>query len=183
VLSGCGSNTSSHTGSSVGRALWVATQTDQKVRSFAIDQAGSISPTAGSGGSLSTGLQPAAIALSPDRLTLFVANAGDDTVGLYTVDSTGALVAAGIPVQAGNTPSAMIVDSAYTLLFVADRGSDSIIVFSITPGALTLKTSFAVQTPAAPGGSGPVALAISPAGFSCTDNRKATPVIQKCFAL
>ena len=86
-------------------------------------------------------------------------------------------------------PVALAVDPAYNLLFVADKGSDAIMVFTISPvsfnspAALTVKTSFAIQTPAAGGGSGPAALGITPTGFSCVDNRTPNPLIRNCFAL
>jgi DNA-binding beta-propeller fold protein YncE len=179
---GCSNTSSSHASSSA-NSLWVASN-DHMVRSYTIDQTnGSIAPIGSDGDPISTGTQPASIALSPDRLTLFVANAGDNTINLYTIGSNGSLTSAGAAVQAGNMPSALAVDPAFALLFVADKGSDSILTFSILPGALVLKASFAIQIPAAAGGSGPVALAVSPSGFSCTDNRTPVPVIQKCFAL
>lgn len=181
AFNSCG--TSTRTGSqSATNPLWITTANDQKVRSYAINETNGSVSQIGSGAS-ATGLQSAAIALSPDRLTLFVANSGDNSISIYSINSDGSLTAAGVSTAAGNTPTALAVDPAYTLLFVANKGSDSIMVFSITPGVLTLKTSFPIQLPAAPGGSGPVALVVSPAGFSCTDNRAPTPVTQKCFAL
>ena len=175
---------------SLANYLWIATQNDQMVRSYAIDQANGSISAVGGGGAQATGMHPVAIALAPDRTTLFVANSGDNTVSVYAVNVDGSLASAGTPVAAGNTPVAMAVDSTYNLLFVADQASDSIMVFSITmvPPNLTsdtliLKSSFPIQTPAASGGSGPAALAITPLSFSCVDNRTQTPVVQKCLAL
>ncbi len=180
VCTGC--STTSHSNSN-SNPLWIASSNDQMIRSYTIDNSGSITAV-GSGDGVRTGLQPSSIVLSPDRITLFVANSGDNTISLYTLDSNqSSLTSAGPPAPAGNMPVDLAADPAYNLLFVADKGSDSILVFAITPGALTLKTSFAIQTPPAAGGSGPVALAISPAGFSCIDNRTPVPVTQKCFAL
>jgi 6-phosphogluconolactonase (cycloisomerase 2 family) len=161
------------------------------VRSYVIDQTnGSISAVAGGGGPQATGMQPVAIALAPDRTTLFVANSGDNTVSVYPVNPDGSLASQGTPVAAGNTPMAMAVDSTHNLLFVADQASDSIMVFSITPvstsqtsDTLILKSSFPIQTPAATGGNGPAALAITPLSFSCIDHRTPTPVFQQCLAL
>jgi len=183
AMSGCSAN--SHPASSTANNLWIATQNDQMIRSYTIDQTtGAVSSVGSNGGGVATGLQPGAIALSPDRITMFVANSGDNTISLYTINSDGrTLTPAGQPVSAGNTPVALVIDPANNLLFVADKGSDSIMVLNIAPGVVTVKTSFPIQTPAAPGGSGPNALALSPNGFSCTDNRTPTPITQKCFAL
>lgn len=183
MFTGCSTTTSHSSSNSNVNPLWIATANDKMIRSYAIDKSGSISAV-GSGQGVTAGMQPSSIVLSPDRITLFVANSGDNTISLYTVDSNqSSLTSAGPPVPAGNTPVALAIDPTHNLLFVADKGSDSIMIFAITPGALILKTSFAIQTPAAAGGSGPVALAISPAGFSCIDNRTAVPATQQCFAL
>lgn len=181
TFAGCSSTSQSPSTSNL---LWLATQNDKMVRSYTIDHAnGSISPVGNGGNPAATGQQPTAIAVSPDRLTLFVANGGDNTISLYTIQADGTLNSAGPSVQAGNSPRALAVDPTYNLLFVADEGSDSIAAFAISPGLLTLKTSFAIVSPPANGGSGPVALAVSPAAFSCVDSRTLVPVTQKCLAL
>ena len=187
----CSGGSAGSPSSSAANYLWIATQNDAMVRSYAIDQAsGKISAVGNGGGPRATGAQPVAIALAPDRTTLFVANAGDGTVSVYPLNLDGSLAASGAPVPAGNAPVAMAVDSTNNLLLVADQSSDSIIVFSITPvqpyltsDALVLKGSFPIQTPAAPGGSGPAALAITPLSFPCVDNRSPNPVVQKCLTL
>lgn len=184
AVTGC--NSSSAPPISTSNFLWVATQDDQMVRSYTIDHAkGTISPIGNGGSPVPTGQRPAAIALSPDRTTLFVANAGDNTLNLYVIRQDGTLNTAGLPVPAGGTsPKALAADTTNNLLFVADQGSDLISVFTMSPGLATFKTSFGIQSPEPSGGSGPVALAISPAGFSCTDIRiPQLPVVQKCFAL
>lgn len=187
ALNGCGSTTSNS--SAVVNNLWIATQNDRMVRSYTLDETTGVISPIGSGGPLATGTQPVAIALSPDRTVLFVANSGDNTVSMYNVNVDGSLASALTPVQAGTTPVALAVDSADNLLFVADQGSDSIMVFGISPAtfmspaALILKASFAIQTPAAPGGSGPAALVISPTFISCVDNRTLNPLLRNCFVL
>ena len=175
----CDSGSKSSRAPSAANYLWIATHDDQMVRSYVLDQtSGTISPVGTGGGPKATGIQPVAIALAPDRTTLFVANSGDDTVSIYPVNVDGSLASQGTPVAGGSTPEALAVDSTNNLLFVADGASDSITVFSIIPlqpyltsDTLILKGSFPIQTPAASGGSGPAALAITPLGFSCVDNR------------
>src|SRR5262245_16141332 len=67
--------------------VWVATAADQKVTSYTIDwQSGAIAAVS-SGAPASTGVQPSAIAASNDALNLFIANAGDDTIGIYARQS------------------------------------------------------------------------------------------------
>jgi DNA-binding beta-propeller fold protein YncE len=163
--------------------VWVTTASDQKIRSYTVDwRTGALWPVGGSA-AVATGSQPSAIAASKDGLTLYVANAGDGTVGVYTNISSGALVSAGPAVNAGSHPMALAVDPTGNLLFVADQGSDAILVFSTAPGTLAVKASFPVSTPAVTGGSAPIALAIAPTSFHCVDNRTLTPVTQNCYAL
>ncbi len=190
ALSCGGGSTPSHSPALL-NYVWITTQDDQMVRSYTIDQNnGTISPVGNGGSPKATGTQPVAIALAPDRSTLFVANSGDNTISVYPVNVDGSLASQGTLVAAGSIPVAMSVDSANDLLFVADQASDSIIVFSIIPvlpyqtsDTLILKATFPIQTPAALGGSGPAALAIAPLSFPCIDNRTQTPVVQKCLAL
>jgi DNA-binding beta-propeller fold protein YncE len=78
---------------------------------------------------------------------------------------------------------ALAVDPSGTFLFVADYGADGIMVFADSSGSLTLLASFPIQVPVAPGGSGPVALAVAPNGFPCIDNRTNVPMTRTCYAL
>jgi DNA-binding beta-propeller fold protein YncE len=165
--------------------MWIATQDDHMVRSYRINHgSGSISPVGSNGTPVATGTQPTAIALSRDGSNVFIANAGDSTVSQFVIGADGStLTPAFAPVRTGATPLAMAVDPAGAFLFVANYGADAIMVFGNSTGSLTLLTSFATQTPQPSGGAGPVALAVPPNSFPCTDNRTNVPVIRNCYAL
>ncbi|HEY8671239.1 MAG TPA: beta-propeller fold lactonase family protein [Terriglobales bacterium] len=173
--------------------VWVATQGDQMVNSFNINENnGAVSHV---GSAVATGVGPSAISIAQDGKTLFIANGGDNTVSLYTFNSDGSLM---VPCPSSTkcsivtappsqpplaSPSAMATDGANSLLFVANQGNDFISVFAITPGALTFKASFPVQTPSIQGGSGPASLAVSPASFSCLDTSTSPATSRSCFSL
>ena len=165
-------------------AIWVATQDDDMVKAYSINRSnGSISPIGNNGRPVATGAQPSAIAVSRDGTTLFIANAGDNSISVYLINSDGSLTVSGAAVPVGTAPKAMALDPTSALLFVANYGSDTIMVFTTTLGSVTLKSSFAIQTPVPSGGNGPVALAVTPNTFPCTDNRTATPVTRNCYAI
>jgi 6-phosphogluconolactonase (cycloisomerase 2 family) len=70
----------------------------------------------------------------------YAANAGDDTLSLYSIEcSTGALIAAGPPVRTGTLPQALVASPDGMHLYVANERSDDISAYaiSITNGALT----------------------------------------------
>src|SRR5436309_14982390 len=63
--------------------MWVATQGDQKVRSYTIRQNNGAINTNGSNGSpAATGVQPEAILIKPDRKIMYMENA-DETITAY----------------------------------------------------------------------------------------------------
>jgi DNA-binding beta-propeller fold protein YncE len=70
---------SSNPGGATGTGfIWIATEGDQQVRAFNINLSnGSIGQV---GNSQPTGVQPSAMALTPDGKTLFVANTSDNTI-------------------------------------------------------------------------------------------------------
>src|SRR5256885_4182979 len=69
--------------------MWVATQGDQKVRSYTIRQTnGTIAATGSDGSPVATDVQPTAMIIAPDGKSMFIVNAGG-TVTAYTVNSNG----------------------------------------------------------------------------------------------
>src|SRR5262249_8522770 len=129
--------------------VWVATSGDQKLSVFAVSLgSGATSPV---GSQVATGAQPSAIAMTPDRKLLFVANATDNTVAIYTINSDQSVKPACASAQgcttatvpSGLTPVALAVDPAGKFLFVANQGtfvdptSGTISVFSISGTTLT----------------------------------------------
>lgn len=151
--------------------MWVATQGDQMVRSYAISQNnGAINPIGSNGSPVATGAQPQAMLLTPDGKTMFIVNAGG-TVTAYTVNGNGTLSAAGSPVNAGSMPVALTTDPGGKFLFVANQGSASdvtsgtISVFAISGTSLALVGNpVPTELPGDVSGSGPSGLAVSPVG-------------------
>ncbi|MBV9342790.1 MAG: beta-propeller fold lactonase family protein [Acidobacteria bacterium] len=180
IMSAC--ITSSLPGSSAEFA-WVATEGDQKLTAFSVNATtGTVSQV---GSAVATGVTPLAIAMTPDGKTLFVANAGDGTIGAYTVNSDGSIKAQGTTPSQGQFPSALVVDPTGKLLFVANQGtftnntSGTVAVFAISSGQLSGKAVFPTETATSASGSGPAAVAVSPAAFSC----KTTQATQSCYAV
>jgi 6-phosphogluconolactonase len=182
LLNSCSASRS--TASMPTSAMWIATQDDQMVRSYRINHSdGSISPIGTNGSPVATGLQPTAIAVARNGPNVFIANAGDSSISQYVIGSDGSLTSAFAPVRTGSTPMGMAVDPSGAFVFVADYGANAIMVFGDSTGALTLVGSFATQTPLPAGGTGPVALAVAPNSFPCTDNRTNVPATRTCYAL
>src|SRR4051794_6687329 len=151
--------------------MWVATQGDQKVRSYTIRQNnGAINPIGSNGSPAATGVQPEAMIITPDGKTMFMANAGG-TITAYTVNGDGTLTASGSPATAGSVPVALAADPAGKFLFVANQGSASdvtsgtISVFAISGTSLTsVGNPIPTELPADVSGSGPSGVAVSPVG-------------------
>lgn len=119
--------------------VWVTTQGDQKVTSYAVNL--STGATSKIGSPAATGIQPAAIAMTPDRKALFVANAGDNTISAYTINNDASLKAAGSPVPVpGQQPVAIAIDPSGALVFVANEASGTVSVFSASGATLTPAT-------------------------------------------
>ncbi|MBO0910318.1 MAG: beta-propeller fold lactonase family protein [Acidobacteria bacterium] len=152
--------------------MWVATQGDQMIRSFTINQAtGQIFPITTTGSPVPTGVQPSEMVTSPDGKTIFLVNSGG-TVTAYTINQNGTLTAAGSGANAGQLPVALAVDPTGKFLFVANQGtlsdasSGTISVFSISGASLAevAGSPFPTGITGQVAGTGPSAVAVSPAG-------------------
>ena len=144
--------------------MWVATSGDQMVRSYTIQlDDGAVAQV---GDAIPTGVQPQAMAITPDGRFLFIANTGDSTIGMYTVTSNGSLSAVGTPQPSGQLPVALGVDPTGKLLFAANQGSSDVSVYNITEGGSFSSAAppTPLPTPSIALPSSPTALAISPAG-------------------
>lgn len=109
---------------------------------------------------------PVALAATPNRNFVYVANSTSNTVSGYTLDhASGNLAPVGNalpPTTVGTNPVSLGVDSTGQFLFVLNQGSNNILTFSIDPvrGILTAAGS-PVATPA-----NPQSLVVSPSsGF------------------
>ncbi len=173
IWNGCGGSSSVPSGNSL---IWVATQGDQKVRTYTIDQAsGSIDPVGNSNGNpAATGVQPTQMVITPDGKTMFIVNSGANgtagSVTAYTFNGDGSLAAAGSGVAAGETPISLALDPTGKFLFVANQGtaadvmSGTISVFTVSGTSLTSVGTFPTETAGDVSGTGPSALAVSPTG-------------------
>ncbi|MGH9504774.1 MAG: lactonase family protein [Terriglobales bacterium] len=169
TLSAC-NTTSSSTPTGTG-ALFVATLGDSSVSAFSIDlSAGTLTAN---GSSVATGGTPAAMILAPSGTVLFILNSGTNDISAYTVKSDGTLAAAGGSTATGGmTPLNMAMDSAGHFLFVANQGlqtdpaSGTVSVFAVKDATLTAVpgSPFQVAAPAAPSGTGPAGVAVTPDG-------------------
>jgi 6-phosphogluconolactonase (cycloisomerase 2 family) len=162
-------SSSSSTPGGIG-ALFVATQGDSSVSAFSIDlTAGTLTAN---GKSVASGTTPSAMVLAPSGKAAFIANSGTNDISAYSVQSDGTLTAASGTRAAGMTPLSMAMDSAGSFLFVANQGlqadpaSGTISVFAVqgTTLAEVAGSPFQAAAPAAPSGTGPAGIAVTPDG-------------------
>lgn len=146
--------------------MWVATTGDQMVRSYTVQlDNGAIAQV---GNAISTGVQPQAMAITPDGQFVFIANTGDSTIGIYAVKSDGSLSSVSSTPSSGQMPVALAVDPTGKFLFAVDQQSGDISSYGISESqsslSLTAKGPTPVPTPSISLASSPTALAVSPNG-------------------
>jgi 6-phosphogluconolactonase (cycloisomerase 2 family) len=142
--------------------MWIATTGDQMVRSYNINlETGAVTQT---GNSIPTGVQPQAMAITPNGQVLFIANSGDNSIRVYSVNSDGTLKAEGTTPSSGQLPVALAIDPTGSFLFAADQQSGDVSAYKISSTSLTALGATPTQTPLALSSAGPSALAISPTG-------------------
>jgi 6-phosphogluconolactonase len=189
-LTGC-ANSNNGTTTSHG-FMWVATQGDQKLTSYTISLSNGTVTQVAAG--VATGINPTAMAITPDAKTLFLADVDDncassgtpvycDRVRSFAVNSDGSLGTAGSPVQITTTSSTvplgmalgLAVDPTGTLLFVTHQGNSGVLgqagsvggtisVFSISGTTLNPGQVFSSALSGEVTGNGPVAAVASPSG-------------------
>src|SRR5579864_525496 len=164
--------TAKNPASSTTASMWVATAGDQMVRSYSINlTSGAVSQV---GNAVVTGVQPQAMAITPDGKTLFIANSGDSSISGYSINSDGTLSAQGATPSSGQLPVALAIDPSGKFLFVANQGvitdntSGTVSVFAIGSGSLTSQGSFPTELPSDTTGTGPSSLVVSPVTFPCS---------------
>ena len=109
-----------------------------------------------------TGISPSDIVLHPSGKFAYVANAGDNTISLYKIDSTGALTEVTPRTNTGRQPSALAMDPGGTVLFSVNNFTNDISAFTIDSGSGALTEAASSPTPTR--GFGPLRAAISPSG-------------------
>jgi DNA-binding beta-propeller fold protein YncE len=142
--------------------MWVATTGDQMVRSYTIQLDSGV--VAQVGDAIATGLQPQSMGITPDGRELFIANTGDSTIGVYTVNSDGTLKLQGTTPSSGQMPVALAVDPTGQFLFVADQNTSDVSAYQISSTSLAPLGALFLQTPSPAIPATPSALAVSPVG-------------------
>jgi 6-phosphogluconolactonase (cycloisomerase 2 family) len=106
------------------------------------------------------GNSPSSVVVHSSGQFLYVANAIDSTISLFTINSTtGALTEVLPRATAAIAPAFMTMDSAGSFLFVANQGSNDVSMFQIgSAGTLTQVSSVSV-------GASPAGLTLTSSGF------------------
>lgn len=152
-LSGCGS--SRH------QFVYITTPFNDSVTVYRVNSnTGSFSQVLGS--PYPTGVSPSSIVVHPSGKFAYVANAGDNTVSLYKISSTGALTEVLPRTNTGRQPSALAMDPAGTVLFSINNFDNNISAFAINAGTGALTAASGSPFPTR--GFGPLRAAVSPAG-------------------
>jgi 6-phosphogluconolactonase len=131
---------------------------------FAVNSAGALSTIPGSPfvvaarGQNGAGVQPSALAITPDGQYLYVTDQFAAGVYAYNLASgNGALSQlSGSPFAAGNQPAAITVDPTGAYAYVANSLDNTISAYSLDNGALSEFGTFAVSTQ-------PIAVLVDPA--------------------
>ena len=127
------------------------TSGDGQISTFAVDsESGAL--RRGAAIVSSGGVNPVAIAASPDYLNLYVANAGDDTVVHFTSSLNGVLTAKDT-VTLSEAPVSLAVSAAGTYLYVVS-GTDSATLTEYPLSSGTIGTPVAQQSLDVPGYGG-----------------------------
>lgn len=127
------------------------TSGDGQISTFAVDsESGALRKGAASVSS--GGVNPVAIATSPDYLNLYVANAGDNTVVHFKSSLNGVLTAKDT-VTLSEAPVSLAVNAAYTYLYVIS-GTDSATLTEYPLSSGTIGTPVAQVSLAVPGYGG-----------------------------
>jgi 6-phosphogluconolactonase (cycloisomerase 2 family) len=112
------------------------------------------------------------VAVHPSKKFLYVSNAVDNTISLYTIATNGEITEVTPRTNAGSTPAILAMDPAGAFLYEADWGSNSITVYAIDGSSGTLtqvpNPSTCVPSPStncsSPLGIRPLNIKLNPAG-------------------
>jgi len=116
--------------------------TDASAATLNVASIGSSGTLAPGAGSSQTGVQPVAMATTPDGKFVYVLNANSGTVSQFVVSTNGSLTQPALAIGTGLQPTAMAVDPQERFVVVANTNSGAgatLSVFSIntTTGVLT----------------------------------------------
>jgi 6-phosphogluconolactonase (cycloisomerase 2 family) len=102
------------------------TASQGSVSQYTVGADGSLTPmTPATVNTGSTHSEPNSLIVDPTSAYLYVANAGDSTVSLFTIGTSGALTSASTPMATGTFPFFVTVDPSGKHLYVANTGSST----------------------------------------------------------
>ena len=150
--------------------LYAAHNLDNVVSAYAVDASGVLTQN---GGTVSTGLAPAGLTVSPDGNFLYVTNSGTSSsvTGFAVCDnaSPACPVADGSltemtqsPFSAGLGPAYLTADETSKFLYVVDQQSNQVSAYTITAGTGALVAT--APSPNVSTGANPVWVTLSPDG-------------------
>jgi len=125
-------------GSTKRQTAYVTTPLNNAVTAFRVNtNTGDLSQVLGS--PYPTGISPTAARVHPSGKFAYVSNAGEDTISLYTIGSTGALTEVTPRTVTGDQPSDLLIDPSGQFLFTVNSAGNTVSSFSIDgkSGALT----------------------------------------------
>jgi len=145
------------------QTAYITTPQNSGVGAFRLDtNTGAFSQVLGS--PYPTGVSPTSVVVHPSGKFAYVSNAGENTISLYKIGSTGALTEVTPRVSTGpspSQPSALLIDPAGNFLYSINSAANTIAAFSISSsGVLTVVSNSPYQTL----GFTPIRGAIAPSG-------------------
>ena len=140
---------------------YITTPFNNGISAYRLDtNTGSFSQILGS--PYQTGISPTAVVIHPSGKFAYVSNAGENTISLYKIGSTGALTEVMPRTNTDQQPAALMMDPGGAFLFAANSFSNTITAYSITASSGALKL---ISTPSYPtSGFTPVRGTIAPSG-------------------
>ncbi|MFZ0638169.1 MAG: beta-propeller fold lactonase family protein [Candidatus Acidiferrales bacterium] len=102
---------------------------------------------------VATGANPKMVVVTPNGQFVYVVNAGDNTVSMYSAADTGVLTPLTPPtVPTGNLPQGLAVDSLGRFVYAANSNDNTVSMYTINPGTGMLTPT---TPPTFAAGSGP----------------------------
>ena len=149
-----------------GRYLYAVSDTVDAVRTFRIEDNGTLTGTGtGNQTDIATGRGPRAVAVDPLGRFVYVVNQNDNDISLYTVSESGTLQA-GLPdVSVPASPLDATIDPSGSYLYVTSFETDQVNSFAIgEDGGLTLVGSPVLATDGQGNGGGAGSIEVDPSG-------------------
>jgi len=137
-------------GSSRRQTAYITTPLNNGVSAFRLDtNTGGFSQLLGS--PYQTGVSPTSVIVHPSGKFAYVSNAGENTISLYKIGSTGALSEVLPRTPTGpspSQPSALLIDAGGNFLYCVNSAANNVAAFSISAstGALSMITGSPYQT-------------------------------------